>query len=158
MKLTRKAEYAVRAILYLSSNKPNAKIMAKEISENMDIPKQFLAQVMLSLNHHGYVRAIRGAKGGFVLAKKPSSINLLGVIQSIEGKMFLNDCLVSQDICKCQPVCPVSDVWQDAQNALLNVLKKATFSSLVRRSKQKEKFLNQLKESDTCCKALYGCR
>lgn len=155
MKLTRKAEYAIRAILYLSSKKPNTKVMAKEISVNMEIPKQFLAQVMLSLNHHGFVRAIRGAKGGFMLARKPSSINLLEVIQSIEGKMFLNDCLVSQDICKCRPICPVSDVWQDAQNALLGVLKKATFSSIVKRSKQKEKFLSQLKESDACCKALY---
>lgn len=155
MKITRKTEYAIRTVLYLSSKKPNTKVMAKEISEIMGIPKQFLAQVMLSLNHNGVVNAIRGAKGGFILAKKPSSISLLDVVEAIEGKLFLNDCLVSQDTCSCQHVCPVEDIWQDAQSALIKVLKKATFSSLVKKSRYKDKFLKELKDADVCCKSVY---
>lgn len=155
MKLTRKAEYAIRVMLYLSSQKPNTKVIAKEISKNMDIPKQFLAQIMLSLNHHGFVKAIRGAKGGFMLARKPSSVNLLEIIEAIEGKLFLNECLLSTEVCKCQPVCPISEVWQDAQKALLKILKSATFSSLVKKTKDKKKFLNKLKKTDACCKTIY---
>lgn len=155
MKVTRKAEYAIRAVLYLSSKKPNTKVMTREISESMNIPKQFLAQVMISLSNHGLVRAIRGAKGGFVLAKKPSSINLLETIEAVEGNFFLNDCLVSQNNCTCKNVCPVEDVWQDAQQALLKVLKKATFSSLVRRARTQDIFINKVQNADTCCKSVY---
>ena len=155
MRITRKTEYAIRTILYLSSKKPNTKVMAKEISEIMNIPKQFLAQVMLSLNHHGVVNAIRGAKGGFILAKKPSSISLLDVIEAIEGKLFINDCLVSRDSCSCQSECPVEDVWSDAQDALVKVLKKANFSSMVKKAKYKDKFIDQLKDADVCCKPVY---
>ncbi len=155
MRITRKTEYAIRTVLYLSSKKPNTKVMAKEISETMDIPRQFLSQVMVSLNQSGIVQAIRGAKGGFVLAKKPSSINVLEVIESIEGKMIINDCFVSRDFCTCQSDCPVEDVWADAQKALYNVLKKATFSTLVRQAKKKDKFLSKLQETDSCCKSVY---
>ncbi len=155
MRLTRKAEYAIRSVLYMSSKKPKTKIMAKEISKNMGIPRQFLAQVMLSLSRNGYVRAIRGAKGGFILAKRPSSINLLNVIEDIEGKLFLNECLISSDLCKCQPVCPVSDYWGDAQKALLKELKKATFSSMVKKGRGKRKFTTQLSNSEACCKKIY---
>jgi len=155
MKLTRKTEYAIRAILYLSSKKPNTKAMAKEISNKMDIPKQFLAQVMLSLNHHGYVMAIRGANGGFVLAKKPAAINLLEIIEAIEGKVFLNNCLVSRNECPSRKVCPITDVWDEAQEALMKVLKKATFSSLVRKAKEKQKVAGQV-DKNTCCQSLFS--
>jgi len=155
MKLTRKTEYAIRAILYLSSKKPNTKAMAKEISDKMDIPKQFLAQVMLSLNHHGYVRAIRGANGGFILAKKPGSINLLEIIEAIEGKVFLNNCLVSRSECPSQTVCPITDVWGEAQAALLKVLKRATFSALVKKAKEKQKIAGTI-DKNACCQSLFS--
>ena len=130
--------------------------MAKKISEDMDIPKQFLAQVMVNLNQNGIVEAIRGAKGGFILAKKPSNINVLDVIEAIEGKIFTNDCLVSRDYCTCQSECPVESVWQDAQESMLGVLRKATFSTLVRKAKQQDKFINKLKDADdVCCKSVY---
>lgn len=156
MKITKKTEYAIRAILYLSNQKPNTKVMAKEISDKMSIPKQFLAQVMVSLSQKGYVKSIRGASGGFVLAKKPSTINLFEIIEAIEGKVFINECLVSHNsACICQDGCPIDEVWQDAQEALVKVLKKATFSTLVRRAKAKGTFIDQLKEADVCCKAAY---
>lgn len=129
--------------------------MAKEISSDMDIPKQFLAQVMVNLNHYGIVEAIRGAKGGFILARKPSSINVLDVIEAIEGKVFINDCLVSRDFCKCHTECPVESVWQDAQKSMLGVLRKATFSTLVRRAKQQDRFMKKVKNADVCCKSVY---
>lgn len=129
--------------------------MAKEISQDMDIPKQFLAQVMVNLNHNGIVEAIRGAKGGFILAKKPSSINVLEVIEAIEGKIFINDCLVSRDFCACQSECPVESVWQDAQKSMLGALRKATFSTLVRKAKQQDKFIKKVKDTDVCCKSVY---
>ena len=154
MKLTRKTEYAIRAILYLSSKKPNTKIMAREISEKMDIPKQFLAQVMLSLNHHGYVSAIRGANGGFLMAKKPASVNLLEIIETIEGKLFINNCLASRLECPSQKVCPITDTWYEAQEALLKVLKKATFSSLLKKAKEKQKFADNI-DVNACCKNLF---
>ena len=130
MKLTRKAEYGIRAVLYISSHSEKEKVLTREIAENMGIPKQFLAQVMLVLSNAGIVRAIRGANGGFKLAKKASEIDLKEVIESIEGPIALNECLLNQGQCDNKDDCPEHDVWEEAQESMLSVLDKADFAWL----------------------------
>lgn len=145
MKLTRKAEYAIRAVLYLSTHPDSKNILTREIADNMKIPKQFLAQVMLNLSKNGYVRAVRGAHGGFNLAKEPSEISLKDVVESVEGKMSLNDCLIADDICDNSSFCPVHEVWLSAQEKMLNVLNNADFDKLAKGLEQnKEKLENKV--------------
>ncbi|RJQ33298.1 MAG: Rrf2 family transcriptional regulator [Actinobacteria bacterium] len=144
MQITRKSEYAVRVILYLSAKK-GSKVLARQISEEMDIPKQFLAQIMLSLNRAGYVTAIRGSNGGFLLAMDPSQIAVSDVIEAIEGKVAINKCMMADSDCQNYSVCPIHDVWTEAQEKMLKVLAKANFASLVRKAKTKTK---QVKSED----------
>ena len=138
MKLTRKTQYAVRAMLYLSLKQEQDRILAKDIADKMNIPKQFLAQVMLSLKRAGYVRAIRGANGGFALAKPPVEISLRDVIETIEGEVCIHDCLFEENICEYLDVCSIREVWQEAQRNMLSVFSKTNFKDLANNFKTKK--------------------
>ncbi len=87
MRLSRKSEYALLALLDLARhyNMETAKII--EVSERNGIPKKYLEQIFLQLKGAGYVRSIRGAKGGYELAKPPHNISLAEIIRLIDGPL-----------------------------------------------------------------------
>lgn len=130
MIITKKTEYATRAILFLSIQEKGKVILTRKIANQMEIPEQFLAQVMLALSKSDIVRAIRGANGGFVLNKIPSDISLRDVVEAIEGKLLVKECLISNQICKNCEICPMRDVWNKIQNQLDNMMAKTNFGQL----------------------------
>jgi len=87
MRLSRKSEYALLALVDLARRyqKGIAKII--EISEQNGIPKKYLEQIFLQLKGAGYVRSIRGASGGYELAKSPAEITLAEIIRLIDGPL-----------------------------------------------------------------------
>lgn len=87
MRLSRKSEYALLALLDLARcyQKDTAKIL--EVSQRNAIPKKYLEQIFLQLKGSGYVRSIRGANGGYELAKSPEKITLAEIIRLIDGPL-----------------------------------------------------------------------
>ncbi|HEY8499011.1 MAG TPA: Rrf2 family transcriptional regulator [Clostridia bacterium] len=87
MRLSRKSEYALLALVDLACHyqKGTAKII--EISERNGIPKKYLEQIFLQLKGAGYVRSVRGAGGGYELAKNPAEISLAEIIRLIDGPL-----------------------------------------------------------------------
>jgi Rrf2 family protein len=87
MRLSRKSEYALLALVDLARcyGKDTAKIL--EVSVRNGIPKKYLEQIFLQLKGAGYVRSIRGANGGYELAKAPDKISLAEVIRLIDGPL-----------------------------------------------------------------------
>ncbi|AGC67209.1 transcriptional regulator, BadM/Rrf2 family [Thermoclostridium stercorarium subsp. stercorarium DSM 8532] len=88
MRLSRKSEYALLALIDLARHYGNAdppKIV--EVAERNDIPKKYLEQIFLQLKGAGYVRSIRGSKGGYELAKSPDQITLAEIIRLIDGPL-----------------------------------------------------------------------
>lgn len=130
MKITRAGEYAVRCVLYMSGCDKNIIISRKEISRKMDIPDQFLGKIAQQLAHSGFIEILQGAKGGYRLLKLPAEINLLDVVESVTGEIFLNECIVNPDSCLRSSSCAVNMVWETARDQLRNTLKEATFDKL----------------------------
>jgi Rrf2 family protein len=87
MRLSRKSEYALLALLDLANNYGKAPAKIMEVSQRNEIPKKYLEQIFLQLKGAGYVRSIRGAKGGYELAKPPEKITLAEVIRLIDGPL-----------------------------------------------------------------------
>lgn len=87
LRLSRKSEYALLALVDLSRQygKEPAKIM--DVSIRNDIPKKYLEQIFLQLKGAGYVRSFRGANGGYSLAKPPEEITLAQIIRLIDGPL-----------------------------------------------------------------------
>lgn len=85
MKLTRKSEYACLALIELARFFNKRPLKTREITDAQKIPKKYLEQILLSLKNNGYVKSIRGASGGYVLAKQPSEIHLAEIVRLMDG-------------------------------------------------------------------------
>lgn len=131
MQITRQADYAARAILYLARTGNGKRISTNQVAKDQNIPLSFLAKIISQLSIAGLLQTSRGASGGVALARKPENITLLDVIQAIDGPIQLNDCVVQEDVCCFQENCSMRLVWCEAQNDLITRLKSTTFAKLI---------------------------
>ena len=129
MYITRKADYAIRCVLHLS-REPETVTSVEEISRAMFVPKTFLAKILQSLMKAGIVSSTRGVKGGFRLAKRPKDINLLDVIEAIQGPSAPNLCAIDKKICQLSGICTVHPVWMEIREMVEKELRKKNFAEL----------------------------
>jgi len=132
MYVTRKTDYAVRCVLFLSQA-PGRITRAGEISEAMLVPKTLLAKILQRLAKRGIVTSVRGAAGGFRLAKPPSEISLFEVIEAIQGTFALNACAVDRAVCSLSGGCAVHPVWMELRRNVEKRLKDENFARLTRK-------------------------
>jgi len=138
-RLSRAAEYAIRGVLHLSDAPQGATVDVERVAKAQRIPVAYLAKLFQMLAKKGFVKSTRGPDGGFRLSRDPEDISVLEVIEAIEGPIFLNDCLIHAGQCQMDKVCPVHDVWREAQKRMLEYLRGSSFKGLVKASRQKAK-------------------
>lgn len=136
-RLSKAAEYSIRGILYLSMQGEKKVSYVEEISEAQDVPKQYLAKLFQGLAKKGFLKSTRGQGGGFILISDPQKLSILEIIEAMEGPIFLNDCLIRVGFCERSTLCPVHDLWKDAQESFLEVLRSTTFDVLAERGRIK---------------------
>jgi Rrf2 family protein len=129
MQITRQADYAVRAVLYLSELGPDQRAATSQIAEDQQIPPSFLAKIVSQLSVAGLLQTSRGARGGVSLARNPEEISLLEVVEAIDGPIMLNECVTDNGVCVFGDTCPMRPVWCDAQSELVQRLKVSTFDT-----------------------------
>ncbi len=133
MEITKAADYGLRAMYRLCQGPMNVSALIGDIANEMNIPAQFLHKVMPRLVKAGLVRSRRGARGGYKLAKQPSEISLLQIVQAIDGPIYINRCLFDHDDCTMEEYCPIRPVFQNAQDAMRKVLDDSSLADLVAR-------------------------
>jgi Rrf2 family protein len=101
MLVTRETDYAVRCVLYLARDRDKVTSVA-EVAAAMHIPKSFLAKIVQRLVRSGILESIRGVKGGFRLAKKTREINLLAILEAIQGSAGINLCAIDEKTVQAQ--------------------------------------------------------
>lgn len=138
MEITRETDYAIRCILFMS-RKPDQTLMVEEISQEMAIPRSFLAKILQKLSKAGIVKSFRGVKGGFRLARGPESISILDVVQAIEGGVAMNECAVDAASCSLSSTCSVHPVWVSLRRAVEMHLGEANFGELLRGARRRKK-------------------
>jgi Rrf2 family protein len=136
VQITRETDYAIRCLLYLS-RKQDEITMGDEIAGEMDIPKSFLAKILQKLARAKIVKSYRGVKGGFQLAKRPDKINLLNVIEAIEGPIAMNICAVDKKMCSLSNKCSVHPVWVRLKRDMERQLEQINFQRLTMQSHKK---------------------
>ena len=136
MQVSRKIDYALRAVIYLAFQSDRRPCSVSEIAAREGIPKKFLEKIIQDLIHHGLVRSTRGAQGGYALAKDPESVTFKDVIEAIEGPVSLNVCVGdngdSSD-CLLYPRCAMLWVWREAQSRVMDVFAKTTLADVRKR-------------------------
>lgn len=135
MQITRQADYALRAMLYLSRMEPNTRAATSQIADIQQIPPSFLAKIISQLSIAGLIHTSRGARGGVSLARSPEEISVLEVVESIDGPIALNECTHGTGSCPFGEECPLQPLWCGAQSELVQKLKNTNFAQL---TQQKE--------------------
>ncbi len=132
MQITRAGEYAVLGLMSLARHTPGQMSMIEEVSREEKIPKSFLSKIFQNLAKAGLVRSVRGAGGGFVLAKQPDEITVLAIIEAIEGKIAFQRCRQEKAECEHVGGCALCGLFEQAQDGLKDVLVRTTLSDLIR--------------------------
>lgn len=128
MQITRQADYAIRAVLYISKLGENQRAATSHIAQEQHIPPSFLAKIISQLSIAGLLQTSRGARGGVMLARSPELITLLDVVESIDGPIALNECVNDGNACTFGDDCPLRSIWCDAQDELVQRLRSTNFA------------------------------
>jgi len=130
LQLSRRADYAVRAALFLAEAwGDGAYRKIREISAAMSIPRSFSPQVLGDLVRAGLVEARAGREGGYRLARPPAGVSLLEVVEASEGKLLPQRCTLRGIACDPNNPCPVHPAWFEAAQALRSSLAGATLQA-----------------------------
>ena len=130
MLLSRKADYALRAVRHLSLLPKGTLNSINAIAAAEEIPREFLAKILKDLTRSGVLESFQGVTGGYRLGKKAREISFLDVIEAIEGPLHLNLCTVEGHKCACPVVdtCTMRIFWMAQEKSLKKALTKHTFA------------------------------
>jgi Rrf2 family protein len=130
MRISAKADYAVRAALELAAAPDGEPVKGEKLAESQDIPLQFLEHILLELKHARLVRAKRGARGGYWLARPADEITLADVIRAVEGPLANIQDSAPEATHYPGPAEHLRDVWIAVRANLRAVLENITLSDL----------------------------
>ncbi len=128
-------------MLELASHYGEGPIELKEIARKEDISIKYLEQVIIPLRTTGLVKAVRGSKGGYSLAKPPSEILLNDLVETLEGPLELIECLRNPAACKRAQACVTRDIWGDVQEAIRKIFCSVSLQDLLNRRSEKKDLL-----------------
>ena len=131
LELTKRADYAIRAVLALARATPGERRSVREIAEDQRIPARFLPRAMTDLIRAGLVDATVGRRGGYRLTRPAASISLLEVVEAIEGDSRRRVCILRDGPCALEGVCDVHEVFAAAQEDVIERLRSATIAEAV---------------------------
>jgi Rrf2 family protein len=132
MKISTKGRYALRLMLDLALNNTGEYITIKSIAARQEISEKYLEQIISLLNRAGYVKSVRGAQGGYKLAKDPTEYTVGMILRLTEGSLVPVDCLEDgNDECNRCESCVTKEVWQELYEAVSSVVDRITLQSLV---------------------------
>ncbi len=130
MRVSAKADYAVRAAAELAAA-GEGPVKGERLADAQDIPLQFLEHILLELKHHGIVRARRGAKGGYWLARPATEVSIADVVRAVEGPIAHVQSTPPEAIEYRGNSVPLQQVWIAVRANIRNVLENVTLADLV---------------------------
>ncbi|MFQ6081811.1 MAG: RrF2 family transcriptional regulator [Candidatus Aminicenantia bacterium] len=139
IKLSTKGRYGTRAIMDLALHFKDKPILLKDIAKREEISIRYLEQIIIPLKIAGLVKSVRGAKGGYKLARPPSEIKLGEVIQALEGSWSFVECVDDPSYCSRISICPTYEIWRNAKKVLDQVFQNTTVQDLVNIAQKKRK-------------------
>ncbi len=135
MKLSTKCRYGTRAIMEIAKHYKKDPIKRKEIVKNQNISDSYLENILITLKNSGIIITIRGANGGYLLRRSPSEINLLEIVNALEGSLAPVECLDNAEVCEKTAGCATRVVWGKLRDAKEDVLRNCTVQDLISQEK-----------------------
>lgn len=130
MRVSAKVDYAVRAAAELAAA-GEGPVKGERLAEAQQIPRQFLEQILLELKHHGIVRAKRGARGGYWLARPADEVTIADVVRAVEGPIAHVQSEPPESLEYAGNAAGLQEVWIAVRASLRTVLEQVTLADLV---------------------------
>lgn len=119
---SKKCEYALQAILFMAATEDDSVCPAADISKKLSIPKEFVSKILQSLTNSRLVESKKGKGGGFKLAKHPSQIKPIEIVEAIDGLESFNTCVLGFPNCSDKNPCPAHNKWSKLRSEALKML------------------------------------
>jgi len=132
MQISRRVDYGLRAVIYLSRQDPERCCSITEISKEQNVPKKFLEKIIQDLMRRGLIKSKRGSCGGYMLARVPDKISFYEVIEALDGPIAVNACMIDEISCDQLPRCTMVGVWIEIQQKVTEVFTRTTLADLQR--------------------------
>jgi len=134
MKISKKTDYALRALFTLVEHFGRGPIPIRELARRNEVPKKFLEQIMLEMKSRGWVESLPGLRGGYLLAKAPERITMGEVVRHFDGILAPIQCVSVTGYVRCsqEPVCRFRRVFLDARNYVAALMDRSTLADLAR--------------------------
>ena len=130
MKLSTRGKYGLYAMYYLAAHKDEGPQSLQSIAST-GVPKQYLEQLLGNLRRAGLIHSVRGAQGGYQIARPPGEITILDVIDAMEGPLELSECMTDEGHCDRSCQCPVRRVWQKLTDSINRELADVTLDEML---------------------------
>ena len=145
--LSKKAKYAINALVRLSKDYNNGPILIKEISESENIPRKFLESILLELKNAGFLASKKGKGGGYYLLKSPEKVNLAEIIRLFDGALALLPCVTYKyyekcEECKDEETCGIRSVIKEVRDETVKILKNNSLADILKREERLRKATN----------------
>lgn len=134
--ISKKAKYAIHALVKLAREKDKGPILISEISKEGNIPKKFLEAILLDLKRAGILNSKKGKGGGYYLIKNPEEVNMADILRLFDGALALLPCVTYKYYERCEEctdevTCGIRKVMQQVRDETVRILKDATLATVL---------------------------
>ncbi len=133
MRISTKGRYGLRTLMDIALHQAKGPVTLNDIADRQKISVKYLWQVINPLKTSGLLSVTRGAKGGYVLARRPEEITMLEVVTNLEGPMSIVECITNEESCDRLNTCIARTVWMEVNHAVEKALGGITLAEVLRR-------------------------
>ncbi|WP_299164416.1 Rrf2 family transcriptional regulator [uncultured Eudoraea sp.] len=140
--LSNSSKYALKAVLYLALHTDeNNKMMVKDISERINLPKAYIAKLLQELSKRKIISSTRGPKGGFYVTPSNKNETVMQIIEVIDGKKRMETCMLGLEDCNEQKPCPIHRLISPSRSKMITLLENKTINDLAKDLELNKTFL-----------------
>lgn len=132
MRFSAKEQYGLRAMVELARHQDEGPVSLAEVAQVENLSLSYLEQIVIPLRRSGLLRSVRGARGGYVLARPPEGVTVGDVIRALEGSIMPMTCVAEDECTPCEREgsCATRTVWKEVHDRIVETLESTTLADL----------------------------
>ena len=134
MKLSTRSRYGTRMMLDLAKHFGDGPVQISEISKRENLSVKYLEQLIIPLKKAGFIKSVRGPKGGHMLNRDADRITVGDIVRILEGGIDLCNCVENPESCERKEYCLTRNIWEEATKAMVDKLDSVTLSAIIKKA------------------------
>lgn len=140
MKISTKGRYGLRILLDIAQNESDIPRTIAEICHSQNLSIKYVSRLIIAFRKAGMIYSVRGAGGGYKLKKLPNEISLLDIIETMEGRISIVECVFCPIKCKDSSNCASREIWAELNEKIRNDLNAITLQDVLNRNTESPDF------------------